>query len=374
MLRNFSFKVILVTIVLAVFASCSSSPKKDAPKDAKDAATSKDAKDTKDAAAAKDAKTAPAATRSASADTNSEKAKVGMRNADESQGKTTASLPENPPGAKPGQCWIPIVSPATYKEINESVEKKAPSERVELIPARYEYVSEKVLAKEASVVTETIPAVYETVEEKIMIRPATKKIEQVPAVYETVEEKVIDKEGYTEWKKDTTTGIKCLVEVPPTYKMITKDVIKTPASTRETEVPAEYAIVAKQILKVPAGTKTVEIPAEYKTVQVQKLIEPEKEIRIPIAPEYQTVTRKVIDQPEKAEWREILCENNTTRERMTEIQKALKASGFDPGSTDGVADKGTFKALNDYQKAKNLPTDDGQHINMATVRALGVAN
>nr|MBP9886301.1 peptidoglycan-binding protein [Leptospiraceae bacterium] len=304
--------------------------------------------------------------------TDKDKQKVGMRTADESQGKTTASLPETPPGSKPGQCWIPVVSAATYKEISESVEKKAPSERVELIPARYEIISEKILVKEASTSIETIPAVYETVEEKVLIRPASKKVEQIPAVYETIEEKVIDKEGYTEWKKDTSTGIKCLVEVPPTYKMITKEVVKIPATSKETEVPAEYATVVRQVLKTPASSQTIEIPAEYRTVQVQKLVEPAKEIKIPISAEYQTVTKRVIDQPEKAEWREILCENNTTRERMTEIQKALKAAGNDPGTTDGVADAGTFKALNDYQKAKSLPVDDGKHINMATVRSLGV--
>ncbi len=154
--------------------------------------------------------------------------------------------------------------------------------------------------------------------------------------------------------------------------MITKEVVKIPATSKETEVPAEYATVVRQVLKTPASSQTIEIPAEYRTVQVQKLVEPAKEIKIPISAEYQTVTKRVIDQPEKAEWREILCENNTTRERMTEIQKALKAAGNDPGTTDGVADAGTFKALNDYQKAKSLPVDDGKHINMATVRSLGV--
>jgi hypothetical protein len=384
MLRNFSFKVILVATVLAVFATCSSSANKETPKDGKDA---KDASAAKDANTAKDAKTAPAASRNVEgaetgstskpvegAETGSaEKPKVGMRGADESQGKTTASLPDIPPGSKPGQCWIPIVTPATYKELTESVEKRPASEKIDLIPAKYETVEEKVIAKEASTMIETVPAVYETVEEKVVVKPASKQIEQVPAVYETIQEKIIDKEGYTEWRKDTATGIKCLVEVPPTYKSVPKEVLKTPASSREIEIPAEYATVSKQVLKTPATTRTIEIPAEYKTVQVQKLVEPAKEIKTPIPPEMQTITKKVIDQPEKAEWREILCETNITREKMSEIHKALKVSGFDPGTTEGTVGSGTFKALNDYQKARNLPTDDGKHINMITVRSLGVS-
>ncbi|MBP9889791.1 MAG: hypothetical protein KBF93_26070, partial [Leptospiraceae bacterium] len=150
MLRNNNVKVILVAIVLAVFASCSSSEKKEQPKDTKNAPSTKDAKETKEATS-KEAAPAPTTTRSTTPEsTDKDKQKVGMRTADESQGKTTASLPETPPGSKPGQCWIPVVSPATYKEISESVEKKAPSERVELIPARYEIISEKILVKEAS--------------------------------------------------------------------------------------------------------------------------------------------------------------------------------------------------------------------------------
>lgn len=98
-------------------------------------------------------------------------------------------------------------------------------------------------------------------------------------MYETVEEKVVDKEGYTQWKKDSTTGIKCLVEVPPTYKMVSKEVIKTPASTKEVDVPEEKSVIQKQVLKTPATTKTIEIPAEYRTVQIQKLVEPEKEFK-----------------------------------------------------------------------------------------------
>jgi hypothetical protein len=163
------------------------------------------------------------------------------------------------------------------------------------------------------------------------------------------------------------------VEIPPTYKTVTKEVVKVPAASREVDVPEETTVVTKQVLKTPATTRTVEVPAEYRTVQIQKLIEPEKEVKGFAPAEYQLVTRKVVDQPEKAEWREILCENNTTKEKLSEIQRALKGAGFDPGATEGVADEKTFKALKDYQKSKNLPEDDGKHINMATVRSLGVS-
>ena len=44
----------------------------------------------------------------------------------------------------------------------------------------------------------------------------------------------------------------CLVEVPATYKTVTKTVLKTPATTRKVETPAEYTTVRKQVMKTPA--------------------------------------------------------------------------------------------------------------------------
>ena len=128
-------------------------------------------------------------------------------------------LPENPPGAKPGQCWIPIYSPATYKEVTENVVKRAAAEKIELIPARYEYVPEQVLVKPASTITETIPAVYGNRRGENCYPSCRYKIEQVPAVYETVEEKVIDKEARTEWKKIPPTGNYVFSRNSPTYKL-----------------------------------------------------------------------------------------------------------------------------------------------------------
>ena len=170
--------------------------------------------------------------------------------------------------ATPGMCFHEHYIPATYKTVTEQVLKRAASEDVRIIPAQYEQVQETVLVSEASTRLETIPAEYTT---------------------ET--EQVLDKPAHTIWKRgtgpiqrlDESTGeIMCLVEVPATYKTITRRVVSRPASTR-----------------------TVEIPAQYKTISVRKQVAAASEQRTPIEAVYGSVSRQVLDQDATFVWHEI---------------------------------------------------------------------
>lgn len=294
------------------------------------------------------------------------------------------TTPENvPPNAKAGECYTRAYVPPVYKEVEEQVLKRSAGENVDIVPAKYEEAEERVIVKPASKRVEVVPATYETVEERVMIRPASKRIEQVPARYETVTEQVQVAAAYTAWKKgvvpgatstkvDESTGeVLCLVEVPAQYKTITKEVLKSPATTKEVEIPAEYTTIKKQVVKTPATTREVEVPAEFGTVKVQKLVTPAKETRTAIPAEYQTVKRSQLVSEARLEWRSILCATNSTPQKVSEIQTSLKKAGFDPGRTDGVATDQTFSAINAFQKAKGLPVDTGRYINLATVKALG---
>lgn len=170
--------------------------------------------------------------------------------------------------ASPGMCFHEHYIPATYRTVTEQVLKRAASEDVRIIPAQYEQVQETVLVSEASTRLETIPAEYTT---------------------ET--EQVLDKPAHTIWKRgtgpiqriDESTGeIMCLVEVPATYKTISRRVVSRPASTR-----------------------TVEIPAQYKTISVRKQVAAASEQRTPIEAVYGSVSRQVLDQDATFVWHEI---------------------------------------------------------------------
>jgi len=285
-----------------------------------------------------------------------------------------------PPGAKAGQCFTRVWMPPEYKTVQERKLVSEASERIEIIPAKYKPGKRRVLVQEASTKLVTVPATYKTVTERVLVEPERTVVEEVPAQYSTESERILDKPAHTIWKKgagpiqriDASTGeIMCLVEVPATYKTISKRVLKKPATTRTRTIPAVYKTVKKRVVATDATTRTVEIPAKYSNVTVTEEVRPMQEKRIPIAAKYTKVTRRELVRDGRMDWREILCETNTTPDRVMKIQKALKAAGYNPGAVDGRIGGDTMSAVNAFQRAKGLPVD--KYLNVKTVRALGVS-
>jgi len=285
-----------------------------------------------------------------------------------------------PPGAKPGQCFTRLWVPPRYETISERILVEEEGERIEIIPAKYSTSKKRVLVKEATEKLVTVPATFKTVKERVLVRAATKKMLQVKPVYETVTERVMDKPAHTTWKKgtgpiqkiDETTGeIMCLVEVPATFKTVKKRVLKKKASTTVQEIPAVYDTVEKRVIATPPTTRKVAVPAVYKTITVTEEATPPKERRIKIPAKYATVTKRKLVKDGAMDWREILCDTNMTRDRISAIQSALAKAGHNPGPIDGVIGASTMKAVNAFQRKKGLPVD--AYLNIATVRALGVS-
>ncbi len=284
-----------------------------------------------------------------------------------------------PPNAKPGQCFTKILTPAKYRTVTEKQMVEEAGQRIEVIPASYKNATKRVLVSEATEKLQVVPATYKTVTERVMVRPATTKIEQVPATYETVTSRMLDTPARKEWKKgtgpiqrvDNDTGeIMCLVEIPATYKTITKRVLKTPATSRTVQIPAQYDTVTKQVVATAATTRAVTIPAKYKTIQVTEEAAPPSQRRIEIPARYKPVTRQELVSEAKVEWREILCETNMTTGKITQIQRALKSAGYNPGPIDGNIGSETMTAVNSFQRAKGFPVE--KYLTMQTIRALGV--
>jgi murein L,D-transpeptidase YcbB/YkuD len=315
------------------------------------------------------------------------------------------------------------ILPPVYKAVKVRVQSE---EIQEVVPAVYETLKERVMVKEASTRLEEVPAVYDDVTEKVLAKPASRNAIEVPAVYDTVTEKKLVREAYTTWKPGTSSNIQkideasgqimCLVEVPAVYETVSRQVVKTPASVRYEEIPAEYQTVKKTMLKSPATTRTVQIPAEYGEREVKKLVKPAttvtkvvpvdyereimtqvqpatekriaipaeyaerevtklvaaaREVRVAIPAEYADVSQEAMVCPVQEYWTQVLCDVNATPAKITDIQKALAAAGFAPGSTNGQLDAGTMKAISAFQKAKGLSQDG--YLNIETVKALGIS-
>ena len=323
-------------------------------------------------------------------------------------------------GLPVGSCLSEYYVPAQYKNEDVRVLKTASYETVEIDPAAYEWVEEKVLVKEASKEIVEVPAVFETVTEKVLVAPATtvwkagrgpvQRIDnstgeimclvEIPAKYKTVTRKVIKtpattKEVEIPAKYDVQRVSKLVkpaqeqrIKVEPTYETLSKRVLvaeqkffwhpdwedkpagKLTGNTiclRETQ--AKMATVKQRKVKTPATIREVKVPAEYKMVKVRKLVSAPTQKRIDIPAVIETVAKKVKVSDERREWRGVLCETNMTPGIMTELQQALKAAGFDPGPLDGAIGAQTMRAVDDYQRAKNLERGG---LTLSTLKSLGL--
>jgi hypothetical protein len=310
-------------------------------------------------------------------------------------------------------------------------------------PAKYKTVQEKILKREASSRIEIIPATYKPAEQKVLVKEASEKIVNVPATYETTEEKILIRAAYTAWKKgtgpiqklDNSTGeIMCLIEVPAKYKIITKKVLKTAATSNRivipaeyktikvrtiataakenkidipaeyqtinkkervseeivgwrqkgadgpgkltgkvicrTKVAAEYKSITKQIIATPTTTKIVAIPAESKMVKVRKIVTAAQENKIEIPAVYSQVTKRKKVSNEKLVWRQVLCETNTSLGLVTKLQQALADAGFNPGPVDGVMGRQTYVAIDNFQKKNGIESGG---LTLRTLEALKVS-
>jgi hypothetical protein len=326
--------------------------------------------------------------------------------------------------ATPGMCFHEHYRPAQYTQESQQVTISDASERVEIVPAEYRTVEKQVLVSEASSRLVEVPAVYETVSEtvvdvpehtiwkkgtgpvqrineatgeimclvtipatyktlsrRVMKSPPTTKTVEIPAVYKTVAVKELasaasERRVAIPAEHDTVSITKLVTNASFVWHEIHDRT--EPSSTRTgqkiclTETPAKYKTVTRRVVTTPASTRTIEIPAVYKTIKVKKMASPAVENRIAIPAEYKTVSLKELTKEGFMDWRSILCETNMTAGRIGDIQRALQEAGYNPGAIDGIIGADTMRAVNAFQKDKNLPVD--QYLNIATVEALGVSS
>jgi len=262
-------------------------------------------------------------------------AKVAVEKAAVPVFKTVENPTDFPPNAVAGKCYARCIA-----------------------PDQFDYKEEQVIDKPATQKIEKIAAVYETVFDTIIIKPATKKTVTTPSTYETVTEQVLVTPAKQEWVKGKgdvnclsqnpkDCEVLCLKDIPAVYKTITKKVEKTAAVTNEIEVPAVTKVLPRKKLIQPAAENVIEIPATYKAVMKKVLV---------AKGGYQ-------------EWREVLCEQDITSDKIKNIQLALIREGYDPGPADNVMGAKTKDALMKFQADKGLPSGN---LNMETLNALGV--
>ena len=309
-----------------------------------------------------------------------------------------------PPDARAGQCFSRILIPEVTETVSEQVIDQPEGSEIRIVPATYEFYEEQVLVKEESVQYIVVPATYETVTEQVLVQAEIREVEVIPAVYEEITEEILVRPAYTTWKPGAgligggassgyrqgsdglfygpdgkvlptliqpTGEILCKVEIPPKYKTVTRKRLVQAETTRENIIPAKYETITKEVVATPPRVEEVIIPAEYRTVQVRREVTPAYEETIVIPATYKTIQKTVVVSGGNLEWREVICDTNSTPELIAQVQSALAAAGYNPGRSDGVFGMSTLRAMEAYQRANGLIV--GQ-LTMETMNSLGVAH
>ncbi|VAW02008.1 hypothetical protein MNBD_ALPHA06-1895 [hydrothermal vent metagenome] len=316
---------------------------------------------------------------------------------------SVASAAGYPPDARAGQCFSRVLIPEVTHTTTEDVIDQPVGAEIRVVQATYEYVDETILVKEESIRYTVVPATYETITEQVLVQPELREVRVVQAVYEDVSEEILIRPAYTTWKpgaglvggKDSgyrqgpdgriyssaghevstivqpTGEILCKVEVPPKYKTVTRKRLVHAESTEVDIVQAKYDTITKQVVAHPPRVDEIVIPAEYHTIKVRRLVTPAREETITIPATYKTIEKISVVSGGNLEWREVICDTNSTPELISRVQSALTAAGHSPGRSDGVFGMSTLHAMEAYQREKGLIV--GQ-LTMQTMDALGVSH
>ncbi len=294
-----------------------------------------------------------------------------------------------PPEAQPGQCFARVLIPETTQIITEEVVDQPERSEIKVIQAQYETVTETVVVKEATTQYRVVPATYETVTEQVVVEAEKTEKIVIPATIESYTEQVLVRPAYTTWKPGaglygrgnagfgpgttnttaTTGELLCKVEVPAEYTTVTRTRVATPETTDVRVIPARYETVTKQVVSQPAQVIEDIIPAVTETVQVRKMVSPAREEVIIIPATYKTIEKREVTGGGGVEWRQVLCDTNTSSAQIAAVQTALTAAGYSVPA-DGVFGGATLTAMEAYQRANGLPVG---YLTVSTVESLGLS-
>ncbi len=286
------------------------------------------------------------------------------------------------------------VIPATYEYAEERVLVKEASQRIVKVPATYGTVSEKVLVEPEKTMWKksqcngrnndcgvmcliTTPARYKTVTKRVVKTPATTKVIDIPAVYKTVKvrklatpatvQEIAIPEQTSSYSITSKTGdatfswAKVGTKAPGKY---------TGHQVCKLATPAQYKTITKTVVATPATTKETEIPAVYKDITVTKLVTPAEVKRIVIPETYQTITKRDMVSPSSVQWKRVVCQSHMGTSTLRAVQIALKNEGLYHGPIDGINGILTKNALKSYQKAHGLSVGGLTH---EVMKSLGVS-
>lgn len=297
---------------------------------------------------------------------------------------------EFPPSSQEGQCFARILAPEIIETVTEQQLVRPEVVEIEVVPAVYETSTQRLLVKEATTRYRHIPAVTETIVQQVMVEPERVERFVVPAQFETYTQTVEIEPERVVWKPgvglygrassgedgaaatangQVATGeVLCRVIIPAKVETITRTRMTAPPRLEERVVPARFEAVRKEVVVEPARFEEETVPAVYEDRSIRVLVRPAEERQIIIPAVYETVTKDVVVGGGELTWAEVLCETNTTRFKVAELQGALTDAGF-PTLVDGIFGPRTLRAMEAFQRSSGLGVG---YMTVETAQALDV--
>lgn len=250
---------------------------------------------------------------------------------------------------------------------------------------------EKVVTTPAYMQYKVVPAIYKTVEERVLVKEASKRFEYVPAVYREVVDTYLVKEPITKLSirpvrtldtfevfeiqaafsrfetRPPIAGCKspnpadCQVVCYVSYPAITKNIpikkiLEKPSYAGVKQIP-QFRTVKRQVIQTPATTREIEIPAEYITIQKQVLVKDETvdSTEVPALVRDEIFLARDNSAAESYEWRKIEC--SLLDYNILPIYYALNSDQLN-SSARRVIDE---KVLNLMQKMPHIRVEINSH-------------
>ncbi len=277
------------------------------------------------------------------------------------------------------------------------------------VPAVYKTVTQRVLVRPAKTVRTLVPAVYKNVRSMKATAPALYKTVKRPARYSTQSYRVKVGGARYVWKPivcqtNAPKHYKASVKKRPVTRTTYKKQYRNNGVSRQDYLRVMNAGKAQKPLSRVKAKSSVISQSEYQRVMSagkKTTVKAKKTSALISKADYLRVmnagnTKAKASSAKKVEKRAVLKTEKKTKtvkddtkataaptpKTMTGtdsatnktsivlgIQKALKAKGFDPGSTDGKMGAGTAAALKAFQSSRGLPVGV---LTKDTFRALGL--
>ncbi len=208
---------------------------------------------------------------------------------------SATTLQDLPRGARPGECFSHVATPATYRTVREPI-AQPPLTTWRDIPAVYRTVDRKVLVTPGRVDHETIPAVTGTRVHWVE-HPGPDRIVEAPPEYRWVERRVLVSPARLVWRRgqtshgyDAAPGYGEAISVRPTGEVMCRVL-----------VPARYAVRRVRVLVNPGRTCVVKGPSSRERITETYVVTPARVVDHPVAPVYRTVSERVLVTPPRKE-------------------------------------------------------------------------